>query len=136
MPKTGFKSLDDYFTSQPNPVRQILERVRRAIRKTVPGVEEIVSYKMPTFQLNEGVMLYLAAWKKHYSLYPATGRLLAAFKNDLAPYEVNKSTIRFPLSEPVPVELIERIAKFRATAVAERGKVELSKAKPEKRKRR
>ena len=63
-------------------------------------------------------MLFFAGWKQHYSLYPATRRVVEAFKDDLAPYEVSKGTIRFPLSEPVPVKLIGRIAKFRATAAA------------------
>ena len=65
-------------------------------------------------------MLYFAGWKQHYSLYPSNKRLVAAFKDELAPYEVNdKGTIRFPLSEPVPVKLIEGIAKFRAREVVE-----------------
>jgi uncharacterized protein YdhG (YjbR/CyaY superfamily) len=58
-------------------------------------------------------LLYFAGWKHHYSLYPATDDLVETFKDDLAPYEVDKGTIRFPLSQPVPVKLIERIAKFR-----------------------
>ena len=65
-------------------------------------------------------MLYFAGWKRHYSLYPATAPLVEAFKDDLAPYEVNdKGTIRFPLSQSVPVKLIGRIAKFRAREAAE-----------------
>jgi uncharacterized protein YdhG (YjbR/CyaY superfamily) len=67
-------------------------------------------------------VLYFAGWKRHYSLYPATKRVIAAFTDDLAPFEVNKGTIRFPLSRPVPVKLIERIAKLRAREVAERAK--------------
>jgi len=43
-----------------------------------------------------------------------------AFKDELAPYEIHKGTIRFPLSQPVPVKLIGRIAKFRAKEIAER----------------
>ena len=69
--------------------------------------------------------------RQHYSLYPATDHVVAAFKDDLAPYEVDKGTIRFPLSEPVPVKLIERIAKFRAKEVAERAKAKA--ATPKKR---
>jgi uncharacterized protein YdhG (YjbR/CyaY superfamily) len=70
--------------------------------------------------LRGGAVLYFAGWKKHYSLYPANEHLVAAFKDDLAPYEVNnKGTIRFPLSQPIPIKLIERIAKFRAKEVAE-----------------
>jgi uncharacterized protein YdhG (YjbR/CyaY superfamily) len=69
---------------------------------------------MPTYKLNGRVVLYFAGWKKHYSLYPVTRALFEAFQDDLAPYEFNdKGTIRFPLSAPVPVRLIERIARYR-----------------------
>jgi uncharacterized protein YdhG (YjbR/CyaY superfamily) len=67
-------------------------------------------------------VVYFAGWKQHYSLYPAGARLVAAFKDDLAPYEVSKGTIRFPLSQPVPAKLIERIAKFLAKEAAERAR--------------
>ncbi len=122
MAKTDFKSVDEYIASQPEIVQGVLERVRTAIRKAVPGAEEVISYKIPTYKLQGGPVLYFAGWKKHYSLYPATRRVIAEFKDDLAPYEVNKATIRFPLSQPVPVKLIERIAKFRAKEVTEREK--------------
>ena len=70
------------------------------------------------------MVLYFAGWKKHFSLYPAGARLVAAFKDELAPYEVRKSTLRLPLSkEAVPIRLIGRIAKFRAKEVAERSKI-------------
>jgi uncharacterized protein YdhG (YjbR/CyaY superfamily) len=74
-------------------------------------------------------VLYFAGWKQHYSLYPATERVIAAFKDELAPYEVNKATIRFPLSQSVPVKLIGRIAKFRAKEVAEREKAKAATPK-------
>jgi len=112
-------------------VQRLLKRVRSTIRKAVPGAEEVISYKIPAYKLHGGPVLYFAGWRRHYSLYPATGRLVAAFQDDLAPYEVSKGTIRFPLSEPVPVKLIERIAKFRAKEVAEREKVKA--AAPKKR---
>jgi uncharacterized protein YdhG (YjbR/CyaY superfamily) len=76
-------------------------------------------------------VLYFAGWRQHYSLYPATDHIVAAFKDDLAPYEVNKGTIRFPLSQPVPAKLIGRIAKFRAKEVTEREKAKV--ATPKKR---
>lgn len=98
----------------------MLQRVRSTIRKAVPEAEEVISYKIPTYKLPGGTVLYFAGWKQHYSLYPANGRVVAAFKDELAPYEISKGTIRFPLSQPVPVRLIERIAKFRANEVAER----------------
>jgi len=131
MAHTAFKSVDEYIASLPEAVQGILGSVRSAIRKAVPEAEEVISYKIPTYKLNGGPVLYFAGWKQHYSLYPATERLVAAFKEGLEPYEVNKGTIRFPLFEPVPVKLIERIAKFRAKEVAEREKAKA--AAPKKR---
>src|SRR5258706_4491440 len=122
MAMIDFKSVDEYIASQPEAVQGILGRVRSTIRKAVPGAEEVISYKIPTYKLLGGPVLYFAGWKQHYSLYPATERVIAAFKDELAPYEVNKATIRFPLSQSVPVKLIGRIAKFRAKEVAEKAK--------------
>src|ERR1017187_4597159 len=114
MAAKDFDSVDEYIASQPEASRAILARVRSTIRKAVPRAEEAISYKIPAYKLDGRAVLYFAGWKRHYSLYPATGRILAAFQDELAPYEVNKGTIRFPLAEPVPVKLIARIAKFRA----------------------
>jgi uncharacterized protein YdhG (YjbR/CyaY superfamily) len=118
--KTDFKSVDEYIASQPEAVQGILGRVRSAIREAVPRAEEVISYKIPTYKLHGCAVLYFAGWKQHYSLYPATERVVAAFKDELSSYEINKGTIRFPLNQPVPVKLIGRIAKFRAKEVAER----------------
>jgi uncharacterized protein YdhG (YjbR/CyaY superfamily) len=122
MLKSNFKSVDDYIAAQPEPAQRVLKRVRSIVRKAVPLAEELISYKIPTYKLHGSPVIYFAGWKQHYSLYPATGRLVAAFKDELAPYEVSNGTIRFPLSAPVPVKLIERIAKFRSKEVAERKK--------------
>jgi uncharacterized protein YdhG (YjbR/CyaY superfamily) len=108
------KSVDEYIASQPKAAQGVLKRVRSAIRKAVPGAEEAISYKIPTYKLQGAVVLYFAGWSRHYSLYPAGDRVVAAFRDELAPYAVEKGTSRFPLSAPVPVKLIESIAKFRA----------------------
>jgi uncharacterized protein YdhG (YjbR/CyaY superfamily) len=122
MAKADFKSVDQYIAAQPPAAQGILKRVRSTIRKAVPGAEEAISYKIPTYKLHGGPVLYFAGWRQHYSLYPATAHVVAAFKAHLESYDVSKGTIRFPLSEPVPVKLIERIAQFRAKEVAEREK--------------
>jgi uncharacterized protein YdhG (YjbR/CyaY superfamily) len=135
MAKTDFQSVAEYIAKHPEDVQAILRRVRSAIRKAVPGAEEVISYQIPAYKLHGGPVLYFAGWKQHYSLYPATDRVVEAFKDDLAPYEVNKGTIRFPLSQSVPVKLIERIAKFRAKEAAERARAKLAAllAAPKKR---
>jgi uncharacterized protein YdhG (YjbR/CyaY superfamily) len=131
MAKTEFKSVDEYIASQPEAAQALLHLLRSTICNAVPGAEEVISYKIPAYKMHGGPVLYFAGWKQHYSLYPATDRLVATFKDDLAPYKVNKGTIRFPLSKPVPVKLIERIAKFRVKEVAEREKTKA--AAPKKR---
>jgi uncharacterized protein YdhG (YjbR/CyaY superfamily) len=109
------RNIDTYIAGFPRPVQTVLKRVRSTIRKAVPGAEEVISYGIPAYKLNGQRVIYFAGWKQHYSLYPSGDRLVATFKKELAPYEVNnQGTIRFPLSEPVPVKLIERIARFRA----------------------
>jgi uncharacterized protein YdhG (YjbR/CyaY superfamily) len=125
--RTDFKSVDEYIASQPEALRALLERVRSTIRKALPDAEEVISYKIPAYKLHGRAAIYFAGWKQHYSIYPAGERLVAAFKDKLALYEVSKGTIRFPLSQPVPVRLIERIAKFRAKEVAEGWKAKKSR---------
>lgn len=120
MAKTDFKSVDEYIATKPDGVQAILKRVRNAIRKAVPGADEVISYQIPAFKLDGKAVLYFAGWKEHYSLYPATDRVVEEFKDELAPYEVSKGTIRFPLSRPVPVSLIGRIAELRAKEARER----------------
>ena len=129
MAKTDFRSVEEYLATHSGKVQAILRRVRNTIRRAVPGAEEVISYQIPTYRLPGGPVLYFAGWKHHYSLYPVTAHLVAAFKDDLAPYKVSKGTIRFPPSEPVPVRLIERIARFRAKETAFRARAKLTKKK-------
>jgi uncharacterized protein YdhG (YjbR/CyaY superfamily) len=120
MTRINFKSVEEYIASQPGSVHAILTLVRSTIRKALPRADEVISYNMPTYKLHDEAVLYFAGWKQHYSLYPAGESLVTAFKDELAPYKINRGTIRFPLSEPVPVKLIERIAKFRAKEATDR----------------
>jgi len=119
MAKTDFKSVDEYIGTKPAAVQVVLRRVRRTIRGALPGAQEGISYQIPAYKLHGGAVIYFAGWKRHYSLYPATARVVEEFEDELAKYEVSKGTIRFPLSEPVPVKLIERIVKLRAKETAE-----------------
>ena len=129
MAKANLKSVDEYIASKPEAVRGILGIVRSTILKAVPGAQEVISYKIPTYRLHGEAVLYFAAWKQHYALYPISKRVVAAFKNELASHEVDKSTVRFPLSQPVPVKLIARIAKFRVKEATERKRAKPPAAK-------
>jgi len=129
MPNTDYKSVDDYIAAQPKNVQIVLRRVRGVIHKAVPTAVEVISYQMPTFKIAGNLFLCLGGWKAHYSLYPASDALVAACKGALTPYRASKGTLRFPLSEPVPAKLIERIAKFQARDAARRAKARLARRK-------
>jgi uncharacterized protein YdhG (YjbR/CyaY superfamily) len=117
-PTTPPRTIDEYLAVQPAATQMVLERVRGAIGKAVPDAEECISYQIPAYKLHGRVLLYFAGWKEHYSVYPASDAMVAAFPNELEQYRVSKGTLRFSLSERVPVKLIERIANFRATELA------------------
>jgi uncharacterized protein YdhG (YjbR/CyaY superfamily) len=113
-------SVREYIASKPKESRASLEAVRRAIRTALPDAQEGLAYQMPAYTLNGVSVLYFAGWKSHYSIYPVSDAMVQAFAKELAPYERSKATIRFPLAAPVPVRLIQRIAKFRARQLTTR----------------
>ena len=118
MQKTVPKSVDEYLGAQPKEVRAKLEQVRLAIKKAVPEAVEGIGYRMPGYKLHGKPMLYFAGFKKHYSLFAASGTFFNTLKDQLRDYEVQKGTVHFSLTKPVPVKLVSRIAKLRAAAIA------------------
>ena len=118
MAKTDFKSVDDYVAALPPEVQPVLRQVRDAIRAALPDAEERISYQIPSYRQPGGTVIYFAGWKAHYSVYPASQAMVAAFADALAPYQISKGTIRFPYDAPVPAALISRLAQFRADEVA------------------
>lgn len=103
-----FKTVNEYIASFPEATRPKLEAVRRAIREAAPGTDEGISYGIPAFGLDGRFIVWFAGWKRHVSLYPIPSGdpKLAA---DLVPYVAAKGTLRFPLDQPIPLELIGRI---------------------------
>ena len=81
MAKTDFKSVGHYIAAQPEAVQEVLELVRGAIRKALPGAEEAISYQMPAYKLRGETVIYFAGWKHHYSIYPVSADLVEAFKD-------------------------------------------------------
>lgn len=126
MAAAEYGSIDDYIAAQPESFRASLLEVRAAIRKALPEAEEIISYRIPAYRLPQGVVIWFAGWKRHYSLYPATDYVVSALSEELAPYEVEKGTIRFPPDARVPATLIGRIARLRAEEVAAHAKASAS----------
>jgi uncharacterized protein YdhG (YjbR/CyaY superfamily) len=116
--RTAPKDIEEYIAGFPSDVQELLEKVRKTIRKAAPGVEEKISYQIPTFTLKGRYLVYFAAYKKHIGLYPAP-RGVEEFKEELSAYEGGKGTVRFPFDKPIPFDLIRRIVKFRVKEVSE-----------------
>jgi uncharacterized protein YdhG (YjbR/CyaY superfamily) len=123
------KTVDEYIAGHPDDVQAVLRRVRGILRKALPGAEEGLGYRIPVYRQHGTYVVYFAGWKRHYSLYPASSRLVKAFGEDLAPYVVSKGTIRLPLDRPVRARLIERIAKFLAREAAQRVRAKPARGK-------
>jgi uncharacterized protein YdhG (YjbR/CyaY superfamily) len=132
MAKAAFDSVDEYIARQGEDAQTVLRRVRGIIRKALPRAEEVISYQIPTYKMHGTYVVYFAGWKTHYSLYPASDRLVAAFQDGLRPYAVSKGTIRFPLKGPVPVKLIEGIVRFLAKESFERVRAKQAGSKKRK----
>lgn len=119
------KTIDDYIAGFPKDIQAILQKIRRTIRKAAPDAEETISYQMPTFTLKGHYLVYFAAHKNHIGFYP-TPSGTEKFQKELAVYKGGKGSIRFPLDQPIPFDLITKIVRFRVkeslAAAAAKGK--------------
>jgi uncharacterized protein YdhG (YjbR/CyaY superfamily) len=106
------KNTDDYIASFPLETQVILTEVRSTIQKAAPDAEESISYAMPTFKLNGKPLVYFAGYKNHIGFY-ATPTGHEAFEKELSVYKQGKGSVQFPINEPMPLDLIARITKFR-----------------------
>jgi len=109
--KVVFTSIDEYIATFPEEVQKKLQEVRAAIKAASPDAEEKISYKMPAFA-QKGILVYFAAWKNHIGFYPISSGT-QAFNQELSAYESSKGAVKFPLDQPMPLDLISRIVKFR-----------------------
>ena len=113
--KKKFENVEDYIGSFPAGVQKVLRQVQKTIQKAVPDAEEMISYQIPAFKRNGIWIFYYSAYAKHYSLScPPPFTVFEKYKEELSPFEVSKSAIKFPYEKPVPVKLIAEMAKFRA----------------------
>jgi uncharacterized protein YdhG (YjbR/CyaY superfamily) len=123
--RTAPKSIDVYIAAFSPDVQAILERVRLTIRNAAPGAQETISYQIPAFTLS-GVLVYFAAFKNHIGFYPPV-KGDARLEKAISGYAGEKGNLRFPLDQPIPFGLIEKIVKLRvkqnlAKAAAKRKK--------------
>jgi uncharacterized protein YdhG (YjbR/CyaY superfamily) len=114
------KDIDSYISQFPADVQAILEKVRATIQQAAPEAKETISYMMPAFK-QHGILIYFAAWKKHIGMYPPISGD-KALEKAIARYAGPKGNLQFPVDEPIPYDLIERIVKLRVKQDAAKGK--------------
>jgi uncharacterized protein YdhG (YjbR/CyaY superfamily) len=105
------KDIDDYISKFPDDVQAILQKVRETIRHAAPDAKETISYMMPAFK-QHGILVYFAAWERHIGIYPPISGN-KTLEKAIARYAGPKGNLQFPLDEPIPYDLIERLVKLR-----------------------
>jgi len=116
-------TVDAYLAAMPDERRAAMEELRRTIRAAAPEATEAIAYRMPAFRSRGGKFLVsYDAYKRHYSLFPASGAVVEALGDELTPYLSGKGTIRFPADEPIPTALVMRIVKVRVEENAARSR--------------
>lgn len=117
-PAASPTTIDEYIRGFPSDVRPVLEEVRAVIKKAAPDAEEAIKYGIPTFVLGEN-LVHFGGFEAHVGFYPAPSGI-EAFKDELRAYKSAKGSVQFPLGEPMPWKLIEKIVAFRVSEARSR----------------
>ena len=120
--------IETYIKQFPDNVQEILQNLRKLVKNNAPQAEELFSYGMPAYKTNKKPLVYFAAFKNHIGFY-ATPSGHSEFKNELSKYKQGKGSVQFPLNNPIPYKLIERIVKFRVTENNKKANAKTTKIK-------
>ena len=115
----GPTSIDEYLATVPEARRSELGALRATVRAAAPMATETIAYQMPALRLDGRFLVSYAAFKAHYSLFPASQVVVDALGDELTPYLAGKGTIRFPADRPLPLTLVERIVRVRLAELRE-----------------
>jgi uncharacterized protein YdhG (YjbR/CyaY superfamily) len=111
--KSKPRTIDEYLAGLKADQRVALEKLRKTIRASAPGVEECISYGIPAFRLNGRSLVFFGAWANHCSFYPGSSRTLKEFRNDLKDFQVTKGTVRFSPDNPLPLAVVKKLVNAR-----------------------
>ena len=119
MPRSTASTIDEYIAEFPPATQDVLRQVRELIHASAPDANETISYAIPTFDLDGRHVVHFAGYEHHIGFYPGA-RGIAAFEDELKRYKRGRGSVRFPLGQPLPADLITRIVAFRVAE--ERGR--------------
>ena|SRR5690606_2264984 len=120
--------IERYIQQFPDHVQEILRNIRKLILDSAPDAEESFAYGMPAYKTHKKPLVYFAAFKNHIGLY-ATPSGHSEFQDELSKYKRGKGSVQFPLDQPIPYQLIERIVTFRVNENNEKSKKTTGKTK-------
>ncbi len=126
--KNSHNDVDAYIAGFPKDIQKLLEKIRETIRKAAPEAEEVMGYGIPTFKL-KGNLVHFGGYKNHIGFYPAPSGI-TAFEKELSVYKGAKGSIKFPLDQPIPYDLVSKIVKFRIKENLEKSELKSLIKKP------
>jgi uncharacterized protein YdhG (YjbR/CyaY superfamily) len=106
-------TVDEYLARLPEDRRAPMALLRATIRAAAPDATEVITYKMPGFKAYGTFLVSYDAFKRHYSLFPASEGVVRGLGDEIRPYLAGRGTIRFPVGRPIPVDLVTRIVEIR-----------------------
>jgi uncharacterized protein YdhG (YjbR/CyaY superfamily) len=118
----GPSTVEEYLAQLPDEARAALEEIRATIRAAAPDASEGISYQIPTFKIHGRALVWYAAFRDHYSLYPATAGLRQKLGEELKAHFSGKGTLRFDAGKPIPKDLIRKIVEVRLEEAAATGR--------------
>jgi uncharacterized protein YdhG (YjbR/CyaY superfamily) len=114
------KLVDQYLKSVPEPQRSTLKKLRQTILKIEPKAKEVISYNMPAYKIDEGIICGFLSAKKHCSYFPFSGSVLKELVKETAKYDQSKGTLRFDIDKPLPEALVRKLIRVRKKHLIEK----------------
>lgn len=127
--KKEIANYDEYISLQADEAKEMLHTMRKLILELAPDATEVISYGMPAFRYANSMLVYIAGFTKHCSLFAANSKLTASMAEELKPYKTSKGTIQFQFNQKLPLALIKKIVKARMKENIEKQKIKAIKKK-------
>lgn len=105
--------IDKYLKNLPEPQKTTLTKLRKTIKKIEPKAKEVISYNMPAFKIDEGIICGFLSAKKHCSYFPFSGKVLSELKDELKGFDQSTGTLRFEVDKPLPEKLVRKLISVR-----------------------